>query len=665
MPARLVTSPGPAPVATAAMADARPSRPRPGHGRADLAAGVVLVALGVALPMLVAAWLHALTIPRNDDWAYRLDLWALVRTGHLHFVGWGSMSLVGQLALAAPLALVAGHQAWVPGAAVALTACAGLVLAYRLAAAVVGRRGALAAAGLTLCAPGFLLNTSSFLTDVPAFAGQMACLAAGACALARSGRPRWTWLGLSLLGGLWAFSIREFSIAAPLAVLACAAARDRARARRAGYGALLAALLAACAGLYLWGRGLPGVQGTSFGVPGTAALRAIASAYFCTCLAVAPLLPGLARRTVALVARQPSGGGRLSAHASLLAHTWRGPAGRARTQAGVAAALGAAGVTATGLWLLAGPARTLLPGNYLTRQGALAGDVLNGTRPALFPVAVWDGLEVVALAGGAVLAACIAAYAATPAGTHALQVPPRGAPGRRLAAALAGPKGLVGTFTAMSALVLAGYGLVARGALWDRYTWPVVFGAAVLALPAHEAGNGSWPARASAVAPGGNAATAHAFAERQRPRALAASRLAAAALATLLAAQAVVTTLNADAFDGARWRAGLAAAAAGLPASTVDAGFEWVGTHARAGVVPHRTVAGVPGYYSWYDQMVPGFRECAVVTASPSTNPGLVLIGTTSYDELGFAGPEKLFTYAVTSTPGCPVVGDLRASPPP
>ena len=64
----------------------------------------------------------------------------------------------------------------------------------------------------------------------------------------------------------------------------------------------------------------------------------------------------------------------------------------------------------------------------------------------------------------------------------------------------------------------------------------------------------------------------------------------------MVAAVATVITLNADAYDAARWSAGDKAVAAGVPATMVDAGFEWVGSHQSAVALPGRRVPGSPFY---------------------------------------------------------------------
>jgi hypothetical protein len=125
-----------------------------------------------------------------------------------------------------------------------------------------------------------------------------------------------------------------------------------------------------------------------------------------------------------------------------------------------------------------------------------------------------------------------------------------------------------------------------------------------------------------------------------------------AGLATMAVAIAGVVALNADAYDGARWAAGEQAVKAGYPSSAVDAGFDWVGSHTAAPAVRGRRVAGAASYETWYDQLFPGFRDCAFVSGSRLVEPHLAELGAVKYKELGFALTEHLYIYAVR-TPQC------------
>src|SRR5665811_1441573 len=70
----------------------------------------LLAVLGVGIPVAVAAGAAALGIPRNADWAFLGPLFHWSDTGVLDFNDWGGMTLVGQLALGAPLVALVGHD---------------------------------------------------------------------------------------------------------------------------------------------------------------------------------------------------------------------------------------------------------------------------------------------------------------------------------------------------------------------------------------------------------------------------------------------------------------------------------------------------------------------------------------------------------------------------
>jgi hypothetical protein len=193
---------------------------------------------------------------------------------------------------------------------------------------------------------------------------------------------------------------------------------------------------------------------------------------------------------------------------------------------------------------------------------------------------------------------------------------------------------VVSLFTWLTAAGLIGYGLLVRAAIFDRYLWALAFGSAVLlasfgartATPARRPvtrlWRGEWPAYAAA---------------------------ATAVLALILAVVAGATLLNADAYDGARWSAGQEAARAGAAAVTIDAGFDWVGSHAAEPAVRGRPGVGALPYEMWYDQMFPRFKECAFVSGSPVAQAHLAHIGTERYNELLFGWTERLYIYAVRS----------------
>jgi len=557
----------------------------------DWAVVAVLLAVGIVVPALLAASGHAFAIARNDDWAYRRVLEHFASTGRYSLVGWGSMTLVGQVVWAAPFVVVLGHGAAVPGASVAVLSGAGLVAAYVLARRLLGPGRAALCCLFVLVLPGFALNTSSFMTDVPAFAAAAACLALGSMALGAGGGSRWSWLIASLAVGAFGFSIRQFDLAAPVAVLVVAAFLDR--ARLAGYALLGGGLLLLCGFTYWWANDLPGAQHKSVALPDVASMQTFAGSVFTLAFVLSPFLPALLRRSLS--------------------------SGRAlRPRALVVATC----CLAVGIWLLAAH-RPLLIGNYLTRTGAIDGEVLLGARPPVFSKPVWDFLDAIAFASAPLFIFAILNWDRRPRNTEAR--PPS--------------ELLVGAFLVLSAAGLIGYGLFVRAAFWDRYLWPVAFASALLLSASRspsfvpDNGSRSRPGRQQGVL--GNLAGP-----------------LAGGLALVTAVVAVAVTANSDSYDGARWSAGQDAVAAGYQPAMVDAGFEWVGSH-QSGTAHPSGAGQASGVRTWYTAMFPGFKECAVVSSSPVGGPGLFLLRTVRYDELLFAQSERLYIYGKRSS-GCP-----------
>ena len=584
-----------------------------GWSDAGIMTGLLLV--GVMAPVLLALSTHSLGIARNDDWAYRRGLWEFVRTGRYSLVGWGSMTLVGQVLWAAPFVLLFGAQPWVPSLAVALLAAAGLVAAYLVARTLLGRPAAAACVLLTSTFPGFALSTADFMTDVPAFSAETVCLLFGALALRSSGRRQSLWLTSSMAVGLFGFSIREFDLAAPLAVLVALAWSDRRRLRTSLLGAL--GFLAACGAVYLWSAGLPGTQPKTLSLPTATSWEVLAGAYFTFSFTVSPALPGALRRW----------------------QVWR--SWPALVAAALALALAALLVTGH---------HPIFIGNYLDQQGAGGDRVLAGTRPELFPAPVWEVLRAVALAGGIASAAVLGAMGAglAQAWRGSLWLQPQ---------LLGVERRLIVLFTWANVAVLAGYGLLFRTTFWDRYLWPVAFGALVLMLsrplgrPTTVVVSGASvapPAHSIRVAGAGSRLTATTRTVPLVTRAV--FGFVAIVSVLVVGTTAAAVTLNSDSYDAARWTAGRDLVKVGYRATTVDAGFDWVGSHTTALAKPGRIAAGAPAYEEWYDQMFPGFRECALVSASRLLWPSLRLIHTVSYDEVGFAVPERLYLYAVDNS---------------
>ena len=89
---------------------------------------------------------------------------------------------------------------------------------------------------------------------------------AGLAAHRATGRRRILWLAAMLVLGFWAFSIREFAVAAPLAVLTIEFITDR--SRRIRVAEITLGFIAVAALFWVWRHRLPG--GQSFRPPASA-----------------------------------------------------------------------------------------------------------------------------------------------------------------------------------------------------------------------------------------------------------------------------------------------------------------------------------------------------------------------------------------------------------
>ena len=393
-----------------------------------------LCGVAVLLPALVSLASGSFSIPQVDDWSYRRIAEHFAQTGHVVSNGWPSMTLIGQILWSWPFLRVFGDHGWVFGVSTAVLAVVGVSCAYYVARYVLARSWAVAAVLLVVVVPGFAWSTSTFMTDVPAFAAEMACLALGVAALNRHGWPRWALLGGALAVGLFGFSIREFALAAPVAVLLCAGASDSPRLR---YRYLAAGVLALviCAVFYLWWSHLPGFVHQTATRPRPASIAGVGRDYFTMAFMLSPAIAFAAWR-------------RLRWHLS-----W------ATITAIAVVALGAAIDRHYG---------SLFTGNYLDPQGITSTYSLPGGRPTLLPRSLWDLLKVVGLVSGGLLAGV-----AFTVDRHVLP--------RWRSWALRTPIGVIWVFGTVVATGLAVYTLLNFG-FFDRYLWPLIFALGVLLL---------------------------------------------------------------------------------------------------------------------------------------------------------------------------------------
>ena len=217
-----------------------------------------LIAIGgvcVVLPVVVSALSGNLTIPHNDGWSMSRITQTFARTGQIRLLNWNDMNLVGQVVMLGPL----GSSLVVQQLAVAALSLLCLFCCYRLLAVSLTTRDAALGTLLLGVWPGWASLSTSFMTDVPTFAAMFAALLLGRRALMRDSLG---WLTLALLVSLWAVSIREQAIVAPVAIIAFGWLTRRSRRRLGARELLLAGVTAAVilVGLEVWRWGLPAGQ---------------------------------------------------------------------------------------------------------------------------------------------------------------------------------------------------------------------------------------------------------------------------------------------------------------------------------------------------------------------------------------------------------------------
>lgn len=104
----------------------------------------------------------------------------------------------------------------------------------------------------------------------------------------------------------------------------------------------------------------------------------------------------------------------------------------------------------------------------------------------------------------------------------------------------------------------------------------------------------------------------------------------------------VMLTAATYSYDAARWATAEELVAAGVSPRDIDAGFEWVGTHAQgpytSDLPPREPLGG------WYVSRFESSRACHLVTGSPL--PGLQPSRVFRYATFGVLGASKLYVYS-------------------
>jgi hypothetical protein len=540
----------------------------------------------VALPAITGAAAGSLDIPRNDDWSYRGIALRLFTTGRLALDGAAQTAVIGQVLVTQPLLWLTGGAWWSFLAVGVLASLTAVVAGYVLLRRLLDRRDAtLAIAGLVLF-PGYLAYVLSYMADVPALASQFVCLLVGSVAIAR--QPISLRLILVALAiGCFGFSIREFALAAPAAVVAVLVILEPARPRT-----WLTILVVGfvCLGILVARALLPGQLGS---VPWALGTIKVLTAAVTSSFVLAPV-------------------------AFLAALRWHRVWSRRHVSLGVVI-----GVMVISLVLVAGLFPHVMVFGLITQWGAPHPYSMLGVRPELFPGVSWSAIGLLAL----IATALVGGVTAGVAGAHlrrARQDP------QRIRARLGSPLGLLALFAALVTVGLTAFGLV--GAFYDRYLWPLipVVSALLLYVPL------DLRPRSSTGSPD----------LRDWPRmGTRATGLRSASLLswTLLAAMSAAIMLNSNAYDGARWRAGQRLLTLGYPAAWTDAGPEWVHSH-QTGLA--RVTAPGDGLL-WYQRQWPSYRLCAFAAdfGSAVADSSLIHLDPDAYRLYLFFGPSEPFYY--------------------
>ncbi len=587
---------------TASVARQSPLRNR--RALLTLATVLLLFVVGAGIPIAIAAHYGALDVPRSDDWSYLLSLFRWVDTGHLDFNGWVSMTLVGQLVIAAPLVLVVGRSIAAVHVLSAFVSFLGLLAVLWMSRLMV--RPALAvlvAITIAVCPIWGPLSTT-YMTDNWAFTFQILAVALAFEAFRR--RPiSMPWLTGSLAVGLIAFSIRQYAAIPVVAVVAVAlvlVAREHNRKRWWHLVAIIASTgVLAIALLAWWGT-----------VPDTKLL--------------APALPGL--KSVRWTVRLDTGYLRLVGVALAPVLIAAGPLRLVRRAFAASKLLSTLIVVlVSGVLVLQFVRLPNVPfvGNYFARDGVLAQDVLAGLRPAVIPGLVFDALAWVGMVSVVVMLLAAVPFAA--------RLPEKARGWRTLPES---PQVAVLALSIIGFAVAYTLATLTELPVFDRYALPLLPMIALLLL--HAAGH------RPAAAADPNAADAE--------RVSRAGWVAAAVGVVVLGLVGMAYTAESASYDATRWSVGEMAVAKGYSPLQIDDGFEWVGWHRMHGP-PWR----VKGTFSERRKIRRLYSKPFCVKVSVGHKVAEQLIIASAVSEAPTRGPVRIIArkLPVACTPGKPV----------
>jgi hypothetical protein len=396
--------------------------------------GFLLVcAIGVVVPTLLAAVTGNLSIAHNDAWAYSRIAQTFGDTGRIELLGWNRSALVGQFLPLGPLA----SSIVVQQLFVALLGLAALFFAYDLVRPTLGSRRAAFATLLLALWPGFGLLTTSFMPDIPALALALGCVALGRRALDRDSLLLFS---LATAVGFWGVTIRAQALAAPLALLlhALLTRRGRSKVGLPQITGAAAVFGVAFVSFNSWHGALANVDPPTYAAAKSlvdTTVNLALPAFFTLALPIAP--------AVALVARP---------------WHWSRPA-----------QLTSMGTALVGLMALHDlTPQGFLLGNYLDRHGAYTAVLIDPNNRVVFTSHLWWLVIALAFASGVLLSGLLVEKA-------------RGA------------ERLLVTFTVITIAGTAAQNLVGQGA-FDRYLIALVPGAlAIVLAPGKAGGRGPVP----------------------------------------------------------------------------------------------------------------------------------------------------------------------------
>lgn len=384
----------------------------------------------------MAAASGAIGLPTVDDWVYTQGAESLLRNGSISMTGHTAAAL-GQLVLVQPLLWLSSGEYWAFMAFGVISATLAITFTYLLGREFLGRGPSCFAVLLLIVFPGYQRETASFMTDVPAYMLTALSLWLGTKWLRNRNRQT---LVIGCLGaGILAVSIREFAIAAPLAVILSAWIRHdpKDRAWLTGLSICLVAGVAVA---------LTVASGTNRVTPGPAqgsaplSVAFLGGAFATMCVVLLP--------AIVLAARD-----RIS---------------RLTTGQFVAASV-------TGFLIVLSPTGAVI-GNYWTANGIGSDLLLAGTREALFGGRVWVLVEQLAIFSSVLLVAMVFGWA----GRNLPRVGTTGAARVQAGRSVLSWHAPLPMFLMLYAAELAGYTLF--GPILDRYLFPMIPVAAIVLL---------------------------------------------------------------------------------------------------------------------------------------------------------------------------------------